>query len=173
MAQTIGLQSKIGRSVAVSSDRVESIKDYDTAERVRMSLSEMLASLLCAERLKDPLLPRKMKRIRLASVMDRTLSRTSGTNQLPSAVISVTYSAISRLIYYSSNCSRTAIPDDWIKGTSGCAGIGRFSSNYYSNELNIELIVQVIGICAEYSSVGEKGRRSYRSARQDMQSADF
>ena len=108
MAQTIGLQSKIGRSVAVSSDRVESIKDYDTAERVRTSLSEMLASLLCAERLKDPLLPRKMKRIRLASVMDRTLSRTSGTNQLPSAVISVTYSAISRLIYYSPNCSRKA-----------------------------------------------------------------
>ena len=111
MAQTIGLQSKIGRSVAVNSDRVESIKDYDTAERVRTSLSEMLASLLCAERLKDPLLPRKMKRIRLASVMDRTLSRTSGTNQLPSAVISVTYSAISRLsalIYYSPNCSRKA-----------------------------------------------------------------
>ena len=59
MAQTIGLQSKIGRSVAVNSDRVESIKDYDTAERVRTSLSEMLASLLCAERLKDPLSPVK------------------------------------------------------------------------------------------------------------------
>ena len=71
------------------------------------------------------------------------ISRTSGTNQLPSAVIRVTAGRLSALNYYSSNCSRKAqaIPNDSVKGASGCAAMVTFECRIGRSIIRLVTIV--------------------------------